>query len=48
MIGCIHTTLRKWTPLRKFLLTGLSILIPRVNVIVPVWKYVIVRIKVIV
>jgi hypothetical protein len=29
-------------------LTGLSIFIPGVNVVVPVWKYVIVRIKIIV
>jgi hypothetical protein len=46
--GSVHTTLYIWMSLRKFLLTGLSILIPRVNVIVPVWKYVIVRIKVVV
>jgi hypothetical protein len=46
--GSVHTTLYIWTSLRKFLLTRPSIFIPRVNVIVPVWKYFIVRIKVVV
>jgi len=34
--------------MREVLQAGPSILIPRVNVVVPVWKYVMIRVKVIV
>jgi len=36
--GGVHTTIIMWSPLGYVLLAGASILIPRVNVIVPVWK----------